>query len=280
MRLPSRSHDSLFTLTIVVLLLGCTTKADTSSDDGAGSIKIAFGSDSARDPVLRKGDVRIVSTDGVLVLSLIGDTVRMHLSDSLRNSVGAEITKDVDSSGDKSGLGDMITKSVSKVVTGAMGFVVLAIQFCWLLAVLGPAVQPESLRPQVLGNLLVPALLPVKLASGALYLLCLPALLRLWPFVLPGDRRTRRRLDAARGLCWFPYCGLFTTLFFPPSGDDPLGWFRFIAITSLVAIVLVAAGVLMQRRGATVAHSLYMRVITPYALVVLLMVVLTSLLLR
>jgi hypothetical protein len=55
---------------------------------------------------------------------------------------------------------------------------------------------------------------------------------------------------------------------------------RFVAITSLVAIVLVAVGVLMQRRGAAVARGLYMRVITPYALVVLLVVVLTSLLLR
>jgi hypothetical protein len=156
----------------------------------------------------------------------------------------------------------------------------LIVQFCWLLAVLGPAVQPESLRPQVLGNLLVPALLPAKLASGALYLLCLPALLRLWPFVPPGDRRVRRRLDAARALCWFPYCGLFTTLFFPPSGDDPFGLLRFFGITAIVAIALVVAGVLMQRRGAAVARGLYMRVITPYAVVVLLVVVVTSLLLR
>jgi hypothetical protein len=156
----------------------------------------------------------------------------------------------------------------------------LVVQFCWLLAVLGPAVQPESLRPQVLGNLLVPALLPVKLASGALYLLCLPALLRLWPFVPPGDRRIRHRLDAARALCWFPYCGLFTTLFFPPSADDPIGWLRFFGITALVAVVLVAAGVVMQRRGAALARGLYLRVITPYALVVLLVVVLTALLLR
>lgn len=156
----------------------------------------------------------------------------------------------------------------------------LIVQFCWLLAVLGPAVQPESLRPQVLGNLLVPALLPVKIASGALYLLCLPALLHLWPFVPPGDRRIRQRLDAARALCWFPYCGLFTTLFFPPSGDDPLGLLRFFGITSLVAIVLVAVGVVMQRRGAALARGLYTRLITPYAIVVLLVVVLTSLLLR
>src|SRR6195256_4350196 len=66
----------------------------------------------------------------------------------------------------------------------------LVVQVCWLLDVLGPAVPPESLRPQVLGNVLVPALLPVKVACGVLYVLCLPALLRLWPFVPKGDRRT------------------------------------------------------------------------------------------
>ena len=94
----------------------------------------------------------------------------------------------------------------------------LVVQLCWLLAVLGPAVQPESLRPQVLGNVLVPGLLPVKVACGFLYFLCLPALLRLWPLAPPADRRTRLRFDAARALIWFPYCGLFTTLFVPPRG--------------------------------------------------------------
>jgi hypothetical protein len=156
----------------------------------------------------------------------------------------------------------------------------LMVQVCWLLAVLGPAVQPESLRPQVLGNVLVPALLPLKVASGALYLLCLPALLRLWPFAPPGDRRSHRRLDASRVLCWFPYCGLFTTLFFPPSADDLLGWVRFLGITVVVGVALVAAGVLMQRRGAALARGLYMRAITPYALIVLAVVVATSLALR
>lgn len=156
----------------------------------------------------------------------------------------------------------------------------LIVQVCWLLAVLGPAVQPESLRPQVLGNVLVPALLPLKVASGALYLLCLPALLRLWPFAAPGERRSHRRLDAARVLCWFPYCGLFTTLFFPPSADDLLGWVRFFGITVVVGVALVAAGVLMQQRGAALARGLYMRAITPYALVVLVVVVITSFALR
>jgi hypothetical protein len=156
----------------------------------------------------------------------------------------------------------------------------LIVQFCWLLAVLGPAVQPETLRPQVLGNVLVPALLPLKVACGALYLLCVPALLRLWPFAPPGDRRTRRRLDAARALCWFPYCGLFTTLFFPPPTDDVVGLLRFLGITALVAVGLIGAGVVMQRWGAVLVRGFYTRAVVPYAVVVLGMAVATSFLFR
>jgi len=156
----------------------------------------------------------------------------------------------------------------------------LIVQFCWLLAVLGPAVQPETLRPQVLGNVLVPALLPLKIACGALYLLCLPALLRLWPFAPPGDRRIRRRLHAARALCWFPYCGLFTTLFFSPPADDLIGLLRFFGVTAIVAVALIGIGVVMQRRGAALARGLYTRAIGPYALVVLLVAVVTSFELR
>jgi hypothetical protein len=156
----------------------------------------------------------------------------------------------------------------------------LIVQFCWLLAVLAPAVQPETLRPQVLGNMLVPALLPLKLACGALYLLCLPALLQLWPFAPPGDRRARRRLDAARALCWFPYCGLFATLYFPPPTDDALGLLRFFGITAIVAVLAMGAGVVMQRRGAVLARTVYTRAIPPYAVVVLVVAVVTSLELR
>jgi hypothetical protein len=156
----------------------------------------------------------------------------------------------------------------------------LIVQFCWLLAVFGPAVQPESLRPQVLGNVLVPALLPLKLASGVLYVLCLPALLRLWPFVTPGDRRARRRVDAARALCWFPYCGLFTTLFFPPPAGDAAGLLRFFGITLAVAALAVGAGAVMQVRGAELARGFYARAITPYAAFVLGLVVVTSFLMR
>lgn len=156
----------------------------------------------------------------------------------------------------------------------------LVIQFCWLLAVLGPAVQPESLRPQVLGNILVGSLLPVKVASAFLYMLCMPALLRLWPLAPPSDRRSRPRLDTVRALCWLPYCGLFTTLFFPPSADDALGILRFFGITLAVAALGIGAGLLLARRGAEASQSLYRRAVAPYALVVLLVVIITSFLMR
>lgn len=156
----------------------------------------------------------------------------------------------------------------------------LVIQLCWLLAVLGPAVQPESLRPQVLGNVLVSSLLPVKVASGFLYLLCMPALLRLWPLTPPSDRRTRPRFDTVRALSWLPYCGLFTTLFFPPSADDGLGLLRFSGITVAVAALCIFAGAWMAMRGAQAAGGLYRRAVAPYALVVLFVVVITSFLMR
>jgi hypothetical protein len=156
----------------------------------------------------------------------------------------------------------------------------LVVQLCWLLAVLGPAVHPESLRPQALGNVLVPTLLPLKVASGFLYLLCLPALLRLLPFAPEGDRRKSLRPDVARALCWFPYCGLFTSLFFPPSGDDGVGLVRFFGITSLVAVAVMVAGVLVRRRGSETARGFYARAVAPYAGFVALLVVATSLIER
>jgi hypothetical protein len=156
----------------------------------------------------------------------------------------------------------------------------LVIQACWLLAVLGPAVQPESLRPQALGNLLVPGLLPLKIACAFLYLLCLPPLLRLWPFAPPGERRGRRRLDAGRVLTWFSYCGLFTTLFITPSSDDAIGLLRFFGIAFFVALLVIAVGMLLQRRGAVIARGLYVKAVTPYAGLVVVIVVATSILMR
>ena len=156
----------------------------------------------------------------------------------------------------------------------------LVIQSCWLLSVMGPAVEPQSLRPQVLGNVLVQALLPVKVASGFLYLLCLPALLRLWPLAPPADRRVLPRFNTTRALVWFPYCALFATLFFPPAGDDPAGLIRFFGITVAVAIACLLAGSLLARRGAERARGLYSRAVAPYAMLVLGLVMGTLLLVR
>lgn len=155
----------------------------------------------------------------------------------------------------------------------------MVIEVCWLLAALGPAVQTESLRPQVLGNVLVPGLLPVKIACAFLYVLCLPALLRLWPLSAPAERRGSRRTDD-RVLTWFPYCGLFTTLFLPPSPDDALGMVRFFGATVLIAATVMGAGWLAQRWGAAEVRSVYKRVVAPYAGLVLLIVVATSILMR
>jgi hypothetical protein len=156
----------------------------------------------------------------------------------------------------------------------------LVIQCCWLLSVLGPAVEPQSLRPQVLGNVLVPALMPVKVASGFLYLLCLPALLRLWPLAPPADRRVTPRFNATRALVWFPYCGLFATLFFPPSGDDALGLLTFVGITLAVAMLCLVAGALLARRGAERARGLYSRAVAPYAVMLLGLIGVTLILMR
>lgn len=156
----------------------------------------------------------------------------------------------------------------------------LLVQVCWLLAVLGPAVEPETLRPQVLGNVQVPGLLPVKVASALLYLLCLPALLHLLPMAPGGDRRAGARIDAIRVLCWFPYCGLFTTLFIPPSSDDLLGALRFFGVSAGVAVVLVLAGFVLRRRPDPAVRNLYTRAVAPYAVVVLAAVVMTSVLTR
>jgi hypothetical protein len=156
----------------------------------------------------------------------------------------------------------------------------LVIQACWLLAVLGPAIEPQTLRPQVLGNVLVPSLLPVKVACGLLYLVCLPPLLRLWPVAPPADRRAKPRFNATRALVWFPYCALFTTLFLPPQADDLGGLLRFGAVTLAVAVVSFGAGVLLARRGAERARGLYSRAVPPYSVLVLGLVVVTLILAR
>jgi hypothetical protein len=127
---------------------------------------------------------------------------------------------------------------------------------------------------------LVPGLLPVKVACAFLYLLSLPALLRLWPLTPAIERRESRRLDGSRILTWFPYCGMFTTLFVPPSDDDIAGVGRFVGITFLVALAVMGLGLVLRWRGAAGVRGLYTRGVAPFAALVAVMVVLTAVLMR
>ena len=47
-----------------------------------------------------------------------------------------------------------------------------------------------------------------------------------------------------------------------------------------MAVVLIGVGAVMQRRGAAIARGFYLRAITPYALLVLVVVIGTSFLMR
>jgi hypothetical protein len=86
-------------------------------------VKVSFdqqkAAEAAAEP-LGPGDVRVTSTDGVLVLALLGDSVRMQLGDSLRDKV----QHDLDAKGAHDGFGGLVARSVAGVVGNAMGVVV------------------------------------------------------------------------------------------------------------------------------------------------------------
>jgi hypothetical protein len=95
----------------------------TGSRDSQARAKLRVGSGSggsiARggDPPLAPGDVRIVSTDGALVLALVGDTVRVRLGDSLVAQVRRDLYAEPDTG---AGVGDFIARTVKGAVGGAM----------------------------------------------------------------------------------------------------------------------------------------------------------------
>lgn len=100
---------------------GPGTNHRTAGDTGSRfnlDIHNAGGLTRAGDPPLGPGDVRIASTDGALVLSLVGDTVRMRLGDSAT----AKMRHAVDTSGaPTSGFGGFVASTVKAAVGGAMG---------------------------------------------------------------------------------------------------------------------------------------------------------------
>jgi len=155
----------------------------------------------------------------------------------------------------------------------------LTVQLCWLVAMLVPTVESETFKPQTLGNTQFNPYLAVKVASGLLYLLCLPALLHLLPESAPqgvpgGAGRRPPGLEGVgfgllRVVLWLPYCGLFASLYFPPGGDDPLELLRFLGIVGGAAAIGVAIALNLIYRGTAFTHRFYMRVVIPFTFVTL-----------
>lgn len=146
----------------------------------------------------------------------------------------------------------------------------LVVQACWLVALLSPALLSETLRPQVLGAVAVPAQLPLKAMSGLLYLVCLPVLLLLAGDI-PGPH-----LAAPRILLWMPFCGLGVSLFLPPAADDVGGSLRFVGATLCLALVTIAVAALLRQPLAAGLRPLYLRLASVLAGLVLVVAVLTA----
>jgi hypothetical protein len=108
-------------LAVLLVSAAACGRGDHARGDVVAGSNVTVDTAAARaaaDEPLGPGDVRVTSTDGAVILALVGDSVRLQLSDSLRNKV----KQDLDSS--KDGFAGMITRSVSGVVSSAMGFVV------------------------------------------------------------------------------------------------------------------------------------------------------------
>jgi hypothetical protein len=121
----------------------------------------------------------------------------------------------------------------------------LVVQAGWLAALLALAVATDTLRPQVVGAAAVRSLIPLKLAAGLLYVLCLPGLLG-----LVGPREERK--TPARLLLWLPFCGLFASLLFPPAPDDLLGLARFLGACLVAAALALSVAVVLVRGRDTI----------------------------
>jgi len=104
-----------------LMLVGTLLCAACGDSDKVPEDKVAvqFSADSKEVTAENDGEVKITSTDGALVLAVVGDSVVIQLSDSLRQSVSDSIKKET---GDKGGVGAIIGNAVSAAVNTAMGF--------------------------------------------------------------------------------------------------------------------------------------------------------------
>jgi hypothetical protein len=164
---------------------------------------------------------------------------------------------------------------------------VLAVQACWLVALLAPALVAQSLRPRVLGAVLLLSQLPLKILAAALFLACLPVLLHLLPEAAPegvpgsveaaGNGPEGTGFAGVRVLLWLPLCGLFASVFVPPAGDDARDLVAFAAVTLGAAGAAILLAMALTRWRLLPARLLYLRVAAPLALTALLLAALADL---
>jgi len=98
------------------------TIAACIGDRSGVNIDLADREAGARDLTPRdEGDVRITSTDGAIVLAVLGDSVIMQLGDSIREHVKSELATEAKN---ESGFAGAIIGAVGSVVNTALGFTV------------------------------------------------------------------------------------------------------------------------------------------------------------
>ena len=149
----------------------------------------------------------------------------------------------------------------------------LVAEGCWLIALMAPALVSQSLRPQVLGAVVLISLVPLKLVAAALYLLCLPVLLQLLP-EMRGEAEDGAGVERpARFLLWLPTCGLFASVYVPAPGDAVLAVLAYaVATVGAAAVAYQVTSVLVRWRLVS-ARTAYMRLGLVLALVTLLLAV-------
>ena len=96
-------------------------RARSARSDTGTSISLGNGSGAgitrSSDPALGPGDLRVTSSDGMMVLSLIGDTVRSRLGDSAVAKMRHEVAAETDTA---SGLGGFVAQTIKGAVAGGM----------------------------------------------------------------------------------------------------------------------------------------------------------------
>lgn len=109
------SRSTMRNWLILGVVLSAFSVGGCGSDRGG---RVSFAGDSTATEPLADGDVRITSTDGALILAVIGDSVVIQMSDSVRQAVRSDIQNEA---ADAGRLGAMIGNAVGAAVNAALG---------------------------------------------------------------------------------------------------------------------------------------------------------------